>query len=59
MPLTATYHVQCDVCSGHLDGEYETRDAALDARREAGWEDTDGRTACPAHNTRPTSGSAR
>jgi hypothetical protein len=51
MPVTATYEVRCDVCFGVLDGKFETRDEALAARREAGWEDTDGRTACPPHNS--------
>lgn len=51
MPITVTYHVQCDVCWGVLDGEYDTREDAQEARRKAGWEDTDDRTACPAHNT--------
>ncbi len=50
MPITASYSVQCDVCFGFLDGEYDTRDAALDARKEAGWEDPHGGTACPQHN---------
>ena len=52
MPITVTYRVQCDVCFGFLDGDYETRDEALDARHAAGWEDTGGRTACQDHNTR-------
>lgn len=51
MPITATYQVKCDVCFGILDGEYDTREDAQDARRANGWEDSDGRTACPAHNT--------
>lgn len=53
MPITATYEVKCDVCWGVLDGRFDTRDEALDARRAAGWEDTDGRTACPQHITHP------
>ncbi|MGZ2355698.1 hypothetical protein LRE75_03160 [Streptomyces sp. 372A] len=51
MPITATYQVQCDVCWSVLDGEYDTREDAQEARRKAGWQDTDDRTACPTHNT--------
>ena len=51
MPITAVYEVKCDVCWGVMDGEYDTREEAQDARRADGWEDTDGRTACPNHNT--------
>lgn len=51
MPITATYQVKCDVCFGVMDGEYDTREEAEQARKELGWEDTDSRTACPDHNT--------
>lgn len=51
MPITATYEVQCDVCFGYMDGRYETREAAGDARKELGWDDPNGGTACPEHNT--------
>lgn len=51
MPITVTYEVKCDACWAVLDGRYDTRDEALDARREAGWETTDSRTACPNHQT--------
>lgn len=52
MPITPTYQVKCDVCWGVMDGEYDTREAAEDARKELGWEDDDNRTACLDHNTR-------
>lgn len=51
MPITASYAVRCDVCFGVMDGEYDTREEAEEARAELGWEDTDSRTACPSHNT--------
>lgn len=54
MPITPTYRVQCDVCFGHMDGEYDTREDAQDAREELGWDDPIGGTACPEHNTRAT-----
>jgi hypothetical protein len=51
LPITPTYQVQCDVCFGYMDGSYDTREDAEDARKELGWEDTNRRTACPEHNT--------
>ncbi|MYX14401.1 hypothetical protein GTY67_13445 [Streptomyces sp. SID8374] len=51
MPITPIYQVQCDVCFGFMDGDYESREDAQEARKRLGWEDTDGRTACPDHNT--------
>jgi len=51
MPITATYEVKCDVCFGVMDGQYDTREDAEQARKDLGWEDTDRRTACPNHNT--------
>ena len=53
MPINPTYEVQCDVCFGVMDGRYETREDAEDARKELGWDDPNGGTACPDHNTRP------
>lgn len=53
MPITPIYQVQCDVCFGYMDGDYETREDAEDARKEIGWEDTGGRTACPEHHSQP------
>jgi hypothetical protein len=53
MTTTAAYRVQCDVCFGFLDGDYETRDEAINARQKAGWEDANGGTACPQHNPAP------
>lgn len=54
MPITAIYEVQCDACHGYMDGRYETREDAEAARKELGWDDPNGGTACPEHNTRPT-----
>lgn len=51
MPITATYEVKCDVCHGVMDGRYDTREDAEDARQELGWVDLNGGTACPEHNT--------
>ena len=55
MPITARYEVQCDVCFGCMDGYYDTREEADDARKELGWDDPNGGTACPEHNTRQPS----
>lgn len=52
MPITPTYEVQCDVCFGYMDGRYDTREAAEAARKELGWDDPNGGTACEDHNTR-------
>ncbi|MGW8357371.1 hypothetical protein [Streptomyces wedmorensis] len=54
MPITPTYHVQCDVCFAYMDGDYEDRDDAETARKSIGWDDLNGGTACPEHNTRPS-----
>ncbi|MFH8531519.1 hypothetical protein ACH4GE_24250 [Streptomyces tendae] len=51
MPITASYEVQCDACWGVMDGRYETREDAEKARDELGWNDLNGGTACPEHNT--------
>lgn len=51
MPITATYEVKCDVCWGVMDGRYDTREDAEDARKELGWIDLNGGTVCPEHNT--------
>lgn len=51
MPITPTYEVKCDVCSGFMDGRYETREDAEKARDELDWTDPNGGTACPEHNT--------
>ncbi|MFE7237229.1 hypothetical protein [Streptomyces sp. NPDC057580] len=50
MPITATYYVRCDTCWGFLDGEYDSEEAALAARRENGWLAVGGATAYPEHN---------
>jgi hypothetical protein len=52
MPITPSYQVQCDACSGYMDGTYETREDAEKARDELGWTDLHGGTACPDHNQR-------
>jgi hypothetical protein len=52
VPITPTYQVKCDVCWGVMDGEYATREEVEDARKELGWVDLYGGTACPIHNTR-------
>lgn len=52
MPINAIYQVQCDVCFGYMDGDYETREDAENARRELGWDDPNGGTACLDHNSR-------
>jgi hypothetical protein len=52
MPITPSYEVQCDACHGYMDGRYETREDAEKARKELAWEDPNGGTACPDHNTR-------
>jgi hypothetical protein len=52
MPITATYEVKCDVCFGVMDGRYDTQREAEQARRELGWDDPNGGTACPEHSTR-------
>ncbi|MGW9399382.1 hypothetical protein [Streptomyces sp. NPDC055642] len=51
MPITAEYQVKCDVCWSVMDGYYDTREAAEDARKELRWNDPNGGTACPEHNT--------
>ncbi|MFK0182352.1 hypothetical protein ACIQVR_41080 [Streptomyces xanthochromogenes] len=51
MPITASYEVQCDVCFGVMDGRYETREDAEDAKAELGWNDPNSGTACPEHRT--------
>lgn len=51
MPISPTYQVKCDICWAVMDGEYETREDAEDARKELGWTDPNGGTACPEHNT--------
>lgn len=51
MPITPTYQVRCDVCFGVMDGEYDTREDAERARKELGWDDPNGGSACPGHNT--------
>jgi hypothetical protein len=51
VPITATYHVRCDTCWGALAPDYDTHAAALAARKKLGWDDGDGKTACPAHKT--------
>jgi hypothetical protein len=54
MPITARYEVKCDVYFGCMDGYYDTREEAEDARKELRWDDPNGGTACPEHNTRPS-----
>lgn len=52
MPITATYQVQCDTCFGYMDGTYETEEDAEKARKEIGWDDGKGGSACPDHGGR-------
>lgn len=55
MPITAEYQIKCDVCWGATDAYYETQEDAEKAREELGWDDPNGGTACPEHNTRQPS----
>jgi hypothetical protein len=62
MTIVPTFRVRCDDCSAVLyddllGDEYPTAEDAEAARREAGWGDGFGRTACPNHHrTLPAAG---